>query len=206
MQDRQILGVVLAGGSSSRFGADKCAVLLVGKPLLQWVVERAAPQVDALVVNTNSNSGQDIVSPTIARLADERPGEGPLAGILAALRYAGARGFTHVASFACDTPFFPQDTVARLWCSLYNAHAGYAVARCRETAHRIFALWTVSWLQTLEAAFAKGARSMQTVENWLTPGWADFPPAGGPEGDPFFNINTPADLESAERWLAGPVH
>jgi len=222
LEEARVLGVVLAGGASSRFGTDKSIAGLCGKALLEWVIERARPQVHTLLVNTNNDPGQDIVSQVAAqalpaaiaghdilshveRLSDDNPGEGPLAGILAALDRASERGFTHVASFACDTPFFPSDTVVRLSGVLYQTGAGYAVARCGVTVHRIFALWPVSHLQTLHRAFTTGARSMRAIENWLTPAWADFPPAGGPDGDPFFNINAPDDLAIAERWLAGSV-
>ena len=199
MSKKQILGVILAGGGSRRFGVDKSVALLAGKPLLQWVVERARPQVDAVVVNANS----DIAPPSaIDRIADDWPGEGPLAGILAALRHAGAHDFSHVASFACDTPFFPRNTVARLVEGLYKKQADYAVAHCGEKIHRIFALWPASCRSMLETAFAANARSMSSIENWLTPARADFPPEGGPDGDPFFNINTRDDLATAERWLS----
>lgn len=199
MTGSRILGAVLAGGTSRRFGIDKCLAQLGGKTLLERVIERALPQVDALVVNTNS----DIAALSgIERLADDWPGEGPLAGILTVMRHAEIHGFSHVASFACDTPFFPRDTVARLWAALYDTNAGYAAARCEDTVHRIFALWPVSHREALDTAFAAGARSMQSVENWLNPVWADFPPEGGPDGDPFFNINTPAGLETAGQWLA----
>lgn len=200
MQKKQILGVVLAGGGSRRFGADKGAALLAGKPLLEWAIARARPQVDTLLLNANKDVA-DISG--IARVADDNPGEGPLAGILVALKRAQDRGFTHVASFACDTPFFPADTVKGLSNALYDARADYAVARCGKTVHRVFALWPVANLPKLQTAFAANARSMHSVENWLTPVWADFPPEGGPEGDPFFNINTAADLAAAERWLSG---
>lgn len=200
MQTKQILGVILAGGAGSRFGADKSAALLAGKPLIAWVVERARPQVAALLVNAN----RDVAAVSdIERLADNRPGEGPLAGVLAALEVAAGRGFTHVASFACDTPFFPHDTVARLSAALYEVPAGYAVVRCGETVHRIFALWPVSDLQRLKAAFEAGARSMRSIENRLTAHRIDFPAGGGPDGDPFFNINTPEDLATAESWMSG---
>jgi molybdopterin-guanine dinucleotide biosynthesis protein A len=108
-----------------------------------------------------------------------------------------------VASFACDTPFFPLDTVSRLAHTLQASSADFAIARCGATAHRIFALWPVACRDQLDAAFAQGARSMAEVEDWLVPAWAEFSAEGGPDGDPFFNINTRADLETAERWLEG---
>ena len=198
MQTWQILGVVLAGGGSRRFGSDKRAARLGGKPLIQWAIERARPQVQELLVNANSDLP---VWSATDRIADAMPGEGPLAGIVAGLTCAKSRGFSHVASFACDTPFFPQRTVERLAQALYSSSAGYAVARCGETEHRIFAVWPVSQLAVLQTAFEEGARSMRSLENWLTPVWADFPPGGGPGGDPFYNINTPASLCTAKHWL-----
>jgi molybdopterin-guanine dinucleotide biosynthesis protein A len=201
MADRnRILGVILAGGASRRFGADKRAVLLGSRPMLEWVIERARPQVGTLLVNANDcETAEDFVD--LEQLVDDAPGEGPIAGVLAALAQAGLRGFSHVASFACDTPFFPHDTVARLASALRSSHADYAVASCGETAHRIFALWPVKCHAQLAHAFASGARSMRDIEHWLEPTWADFPKNGGPHGDPFFNINTPEDLATAEQWL-----
>jgi molybdopterin-guanine dinucleotide biosynthesis protein A len=200
MQEKKILGVILAGGASRRFGADKCAALLGGKPLLEWAIERARPQVGLLLLNANSEIR---CAPEIERLSDHLPGEGPLAGILAALKKGEACNFTHVASFACDTPFFPSDIVEHLSQTLHKSPADYVVARCEGTLHRIFALWPISCRPNLEAAFAAGARSMQSVENRLMPTCADFLATGGPRGDPFFNINTPEHLATAEHWLSG---
>ncbi|MGH6889080.1 MAG: molybdenum cofactor guanylyltransferase [Rhizomicrobium sp.] len=201
MSAHSILGVILAGGASRRFGAEKSAAMLGGKPLLAWVAECATPQVDALLLNTNSPEiGQGILN--LGRLPDGAPGEGPIAGILAALAEAERRGFTHVASFACDTPFFPSDTVARLAAALDNS-GDYAVACCNGAVHRIFALWPAACHARIEEAFASGTRSMGDIEQWLSPVLADLTDQGRWGGNPFFNINTPEDLATAERWLAG---
>lgn len=200
MTENRLLGIILAGGASRRFGTDKAAALLGGRQLLEWVAERARPQVDLLLLNANDpNIGSGILN--LERIADDAPGEGPLAGILAALAEAERRGFAHVASFACDTPFFPGDTVRRLAAALQSSTADYAVASCGAAAHRIFALWPVGRHAQLEHAFANGTRSLRDLEHWLEPTWADFAPEGGPDDDPFFNINTPEDLAAAERWL-----
>ena len=196
-----ILGVILAGGASQRFGGEKSAALLVGRSLLEWVLERAKPQLDLLLLNTNDSCVGNGIS-DIGRIADNKSGEGPISGILAALAEAEGRGFNHVASFACDTPFFPLDTVARLASALNSSKADYAVASCGANAHRIFALWPLVCRAQLQHAFANGTRSMREIERWLEPTWADFPKNGGPEGDPFFNINTPEDLAAAEDWLS----
>jgi len=198
--DQHVLGVILAGGSSRRFGRDKCKALLGGRPLLEWVVERACPQVGTLLLNTNKIA-EDTGTAILERIADKTPGEGPIAGILVALADAERRGFSRVATFACDTPFFPHDTVMRLDLALSSSTADYAVASCGATAHRIFAIWPVECRAQLEDAFAAGTRSVRDIEHWLEPTWADFPKAGGPGGDPFFNVNASSDLEIAEQWL-----
>ena len=194
------LGVLLAGGASRRFGADKRRALLAGQPLLEWVVERARPQVEMLLLNSNECEWWEGVA-SLERVADDLPGEGPLSGILAGLAAAQDRGFTHLASFACDTPFFPRNTVACLASALQSSTADYAVASCGATAHRVFALWPAACRIQLEHAFLQGTRSLRDIEHWLEPTWADFRNNGGPGADPFFNINTVDDLHSAQRWL-----
>ncbi len=196
------LGVVLAGGSSSRFGEDKAAALLGDKTLLQHVCARAAPQVDKLLVNRNCSP---FVSGEYEVLPDNWPGEGPLAGILAALEYALSHGFTYVASFPCDAPFLPTDLVKGLRNQLIAAKADYCIARCGVQEHFAFALWDVACSALLKGTFLDGLRSLRDVSNILTKTVADFPvDPKGPVGDLFLNINTPGDLALAARWLASP--
>jgi molybdenum cofactor guanylyltransferase len=196
----RVLGVILAGGASRRFGADKRAALLAGRPLLEWAIERARPQVGTLLINANDReTAREFVD--LELLADDAPGEGPIAGVLAGLKRATQGGFTHLASFACDTPFFPRETVSSLAKALRSSTADYAVASCGATAHRVFAFWPTACRAQIEHAFASGTRSMREIEHWLEPTWADFAPDDSPDGDPFFNINTADDLEVAEHWL-----
>ena len=112
----EIAGVVLAGGRSQRMGGGNKALLtLGGQPLLARIVERAAPQVAALVVNANGDPA-DVSAYGLPVVSDGVSGfVGPLAGVLSGMEWAAARGgYRWVASFAADTPFFPVDLVARL--------------------------------------------------------------------------------------------
>jgi molybdopterin-guanine dinucleotide biosynthesis protein A len=99
----RVLGAVLAGGRSSRFGSDKAAVLIEGKPMLDWVIDALAPQVDDILVCGRESPDHQCVP--------DRPaaGLGPLGGLNAALRYAAANGFGAVLSVPCDTPRLPAD-------------------------------------------------------------------------------------------------
>ncbi len=81
-----VTGMVLAGGRGSRMGGvDKGLVELRDHLMIEWVVERLAPQVTQVFINANRNNDQyaELGYPIIAdATADFR---GPLAGIAAAL-------------------------------------------------------------------------------------------------------------------------
>ncbi len=99
----RVLGAVLAGGRSSRFGSDKAAALIDGRTMLDLVIEALTPQVDDILI-----CGREIPGRTCA--ADRpSPELGPLGGLNAALRYAAANGFDAVLSVPCDTPRLPDD-------------------------------------------------------------------------------------------------
>lgn len=91
-----LLGAILAGGQSSRFGSDKAAALLHGLPLIDHVARALAGQCDAVVVVGHDHAH-------LPRIDDHPcPGHGPLGGINAALRHAHANGFDRVLSAPCD--------------------------------------------------------------------------------------------------------
>src|SRR5690242_14839672 len=104
----RVLGAVLTGGRSSRFGSDKAAALIDGRPMLDWVIDVLVPQVDDVLVCGRETPGRISVPdyPT--------PDLGPLGGLNAALRYAAANGFDAVLSVPCDTPRLPNDLRAQL--------------------------------------------------------------------------------------------
>lgn len=93
MRKTDILGVILAGGRSSRFGKDKALGQLGGQRLIDHVVARAAPQVGGLAV-----SGRDY-GLGLPVIPDCEPGQGPLGGLLSAVHWAQNKGFDAVASF-----------------------------------------------------------------------------------------------------------
>jgi molybdopterin-guanine dinucleotide biosynthesis protein A len=198
-----VLGLVLAGGQSRRFGSDKAFALLDGQAILSRVCDRATLQVDKLFVNRNDCTG---LEETYPRLRDGFPGEGPLAGVLAGLEYAAVNEFSRIATFPCDSPFFPLDTVKRLALSLEAAGADYSVARHDKRFQYAFSLWDVTSLTSLRCAFAQGLRSLRDCAEILRETQTDFPSTNEtPNGDPFFNINTREDFEQAANWVSPPA-
>ncbi|MDH4189882.1 MAG: molybdenum cofactor guanylyltransferase, partial [Betaproteobacteria bacterium] len=122
-----ITGIVLAGGQGRRMGGvDKGLQPLRGKPLVQWVIERLAPQVDEILVNANQNVeayagfGHPVVADDLGDFA------GPLAGL-----HAGLKAARHALAVTvpCDSPFLPLDLVARLRDALGKHRADLAVAK-----------------------------------------------------------------------------
>ncbi len=103
-QPSEILGCILAGGRSSRFGRDKARALLHGRPLLLHAAEWLRP-VCRLVLAAADSPGkyQDL---QIETLVDDQPGQGPLAGLEAALQQAKSRlgEQAWVLLVPCDTP------------------------------------------------------------------------------------------------------
>ena len=195
-----ITGVILAGGLAKRMGGgDKCLLPLGGKTLMQRSIERAQPQVSELILNANGNSLRFARSrlPVIADLFANFPG--PLAGIHAALTFMDERNPNNewLASFACDTPFFPRDMVQQLLAAAGDSRL--VVARSNGRVHPIFALWHASMLGKVEQRLQKGdtPRLQEWIEDFA-PVYVDFSSASY---DPFFNINTPQDLYSAEAQL-----
>ena len=105
MRALPILGAILAGGRSSRFGSDKAmATMPDGRTLIAHATQALAPHVDTVV--TCGRAGG---------LAD-RPGPdlGPLGGINAALHHAAAEGFAGVLTTGCDMPVYPAALPALL--------------------------------------------------------------------------------------------
>ncbi len=198
------MGVVLAGGRSRRMGGREKALLdLGGRPMLARIVERFAPQVARLAINANGDPTR-FAAFGLPVIADQMPDfPGPLAGVMAGLRWASGSAATHVATVSSDAPFIPLDLVARLSRASATASGGIVVARSGGVVHPVVALWPLGIADMLERALATGERR---VHRWVeTQGMSavEFVPSeiGGRTIDPFFNVNTPEDLAEAEKLM-----
>jgi molybdenum cofactor guanylyltransferase len=188
MAREAITGVILAGGLGRRMGGiDKGLQELRGRPMVAWVVERLAPQVDELLINANQNIeryadfGQRVVPDQIPDYA------GPLAGLHAALAAA-----THplVATAPCDSPFLPADLVSRLFSALTAADADLAVARTFDQPHPVFCLCKRAALPHLSEFLAGGGRRFESWYATLKVVEVAF----DDEAETFENINTREEL------------
>lgn len=191
-----ILGVVLAGGKSRRFGQDKALAPLGGLRLIDHVIHRARLQTGLLAI-----SGHDYGLNGMPLIPDAMISEGPLSGILSALAWAESNHFAAVATFSCDAPFFPADLVVQL--AAHLPHDGLCVsARSGEARHPAFALWRVSAREPLQRVYEAGERALRIAQDKIRAVTVDFAPGPAPDDDVFYNINHMAELTYAEAWLA----
>jgi molybdopterin-guanine dinucleotide biosynthesis protein A len=184
-----VSGIVLAGGQGRRMGGvDKGLVLLRGKPMVAWVLERLAPQANEIIVNANQNLeayaafGHRVISDAIGGFA------GPLAGL-----HAGLTAARHpfAVTVPCDSPFLPLDLVARLHAAL--GEHDLAVAKTGDQPHPVFSLVRRSVLEHLGAFLGHGGRK---IDAWYASLKAVEVPFDD-EADAFRNINTREELNGA---------
>ena len=193
MTKSEITGVILAGGQGRRMGGvDKGLQDLQGRPMVQWVLARLAPQVDTVLINANQNQaryaefGCAIVADRISGFA------GPLAGLDAALEQAAT---PLLVAVPCDSPFLPLDLVARLHAALVADKAELAVARTGDRVHRAFCLVRRELLPQLDAFLAAGGRKVGEWHSTLK--MVEVPFDEAPAA--FSNINTLDELSEAQK-------
>ena len=176
----RVLGVVLAGGQSRRFGSDKALAELGGSTLLDRAVAALARQCDAVVVaGRHDGAGQG--------LADwPRAGLGPLGGLAAALHHAAAFGFDAVLSVPVDGFALPADLVDEL-----SPAPAYAVDA------PVIGLWPTAARDALDAFLAQP--QVHAVRVFAT----QISARGVTLSRLPANINTPADLTAAKDHAHG---
>jgi molybdopterin-guanine dinucleotide biosynthesis protein A len=216
MERARVTGLLLAGGRSRRMfeggeavpgetvgSGDKCLLALANGTVLSHVVARLRPQVGRIVLNANGDPSR-FTAYGLPVVADGVTGyAGPLAGILAGMRWslAHAPEATHVVSVSTDAPFLPLDLVPRLAAGLAEAGGAIAIASSAGHLHPVIGSWPVALADDLERALVEGLRKVLawTDRHGTVP--VPFPLWRRPEGeiDPFFNVNTPQDLAEARR-------
>ncbi len=182
----RVLGVILAGGKSSRMGGGDKARLTIGeKTLIEITFEKLARQTDAQIIAGPDNFGLPVPA------VPDRKGtlSGPLAGVLSANLWAlkSGSGFDVLVTVPVDSPFFPDDLVK----TLASRVPGFAVTKVRP--HPIFAVWPVGLERELE-------RYRENARNPSLMGFLEAlkaTPVGFKDEKAFFNINRPEDLALA---------
>lgn len=193
MSQPTILAIILAGGQATRMqGQDKGLLLLHGKPLVQWVIERLQPQLQTLVINANRNTEiyQQWNYPVLADLPIH-PQQGPLGGIASVMATLPADYYLTVP---CDCPRLPLDLLARL-----QPAALPACAHDGQRLQPLFSLLPAAVLLNLQAYLASGQRHTQ---RWLE-AQGVHPVDFADQAGAFANLNTPDELYELSTNPAG---
>ena len=185
---------ILAGGEGKRIGGKKPLRLLGGMSLLDRALDYASALSKPFVVAVR-DKGQ-VGQADIPVIPDDPAIDGPIAGLVSALRFAHDEGAGAVLTIPTDMPFLPSDLAGRLGEALWPN--GAAIACSCDHLHPVCGLWSTGALHSVPQYLASGRRSLKgfaEAVGYAAVEWPTYPV------DPFFNINSQRDLAQAERLL-----
>ena len=199
MDHSNILGVVLAGGKSQRFGEDKCQVKLGDKLLIDYILSEIIDEFKEVLLISN-NKIKYINSNKISLVEDTKKGLGPLGGILTAMKWIkeNNKSYKWISTFPSDTPFFKKKILNNFLEEIKDYEGKLFFINSNDTRHNIFGLWSIELLEKLEKDLDNGERK---VEMWANKIGVKSINMKFENKDPFFNINTKEDLIKAEEYL-----
>ena len=197
MIENNILGVILAGGKSKRFGEDKSKVKLNGKILLEHTLDKIKSKFNKTIIVSNNEILKDTI--TIKDCVDGQLG--PLVGVLSAMKWIKKNNYSYswLATFPCDTPFFNISIIDKFFDAMNLKSSLLYFAKSGEKRHNIFGLWSIKLIETLEKDIIEN--KYRKVEKWANKIGVETINIPYKELDPFFNINTKEDLVEAEKIL-----
>ena len=192
----EVSGLLLAGGQARRMGgADKGLLMLGGRPLVAWGLQRLAAQVGEVMISANRNHthyeklGVPVISDSLSGYA------GPLAGMVAGLGKA-SRGW--VLNAPCDSPLLAKDYAARMYAAGESGEFDVVVAHDGKRLQPVFMMLNRQSQPSLEGFLAGGGRKIDLWLGDVSHVKVDF----SDHEEMFLNVNTPEDLEEMESRIA----
>jgi molybdopterin-guanine dinucleotide biosynthesis protein A len=202
---RDVLGVVIAGGLSSRFGSPKALAQVAGQRVVDRVIAALRDALDDQEVVCIANDAAIAAAIGLPHRGDLLVGIGALGGVHAGLLWARERHCRGILGAGCDMPFLDPALLRALLDRAGEADAVLPASTGRRGVEPLCAWYGTPCIPAIEAAVAAGDTRMigfhDAVRVVLLPlhEVRTF-------GDParlFMNLNTPADRDAAERLLAG---
>ena len=199
MDHSKILGVVLAGGKSQRFGEDKSQVKLADKLLINYILSEIIDEFNELLIISN-NSIEFQKSEKISVINDFKKDLGPLGGVLTAMKWIkdNNKDYQWISTFPTDTPFFKNKILKDFFDKIKPQESKLFFIKSNNLRHNIFGLWSLDLIDKLEEDLEKGDRK---VEVWANSVGVNIINMEFSKNDPFFNINTKEDLKKAKNLL-----
>ena len=200
MDHNNVLGVVLAGGKSQRFGEDKSQVKLGDKILIDYILSEIIDEFNEVLVVSN-NSINFRKSKKISLIQDFKKDLGPLGGVLTAMKWVkdNNKDYQWISTFPVDTPFFKNQILKDFLKNINQEEDKLFFIKSNNTRHNIFGIWSIDLIDKLEEDLENGDRK---VENWANSVGVKIVNMNFEKNDPFFNINTKEDLEKAKKYIS----
>ena len=199
MSENNVLPVILAGGKSRRFGADKAVAKLGEKSLIDYTINKLEPKFAEILVITNNPI--QVSKNNIFFIKDTMSGQlGPLVGILSAMEWVknNDKNYEWIISFPCDTPFFEEKIIDKVINSQKSSDKKLLFLKSGNKRHNIFGLWSIELMEQLRNDINQGARK---VEDWANKIGTEIVEINSESDKSFLNINTKLDLEEAQKKL-----
>jgi molybdopterin-guanine dinucleotide biosynthesis protein A len=200
----ELAALVLAGGRSTRFGRDKASELLLGRPLLQHVIDRVSPLVGEIVIVSAPGQSLPSLSTSLPlRIAEDLyPGSGPLGGIFTGLNATAA---TYCLAVACDMPLLSQPLLRELLGRAPGCDVVMPVLAYPEPLHAVYGRACIEPIrERLDAGQLKITNFLGAVKVCYMR--EDECRALDPELRSFMNANTEADLTRVRELLEALHH
>jgi len=198
MTENNIIGIILAGGKSSRFGEDKSNIRLGNKTLIEHTINKIEKEFSEILIISNNNK-YNFKNKKIYTVKDCINGQlGPLVGILTAMKWVkeNKKNYKWIASFPCDTPFFDIKLISKLKLKTEKTSKKLVFLNSDKKRHNIFGLWSMDLIEKLEKDIEN---SFRKVEIWADKVGYENININTEEFDKFLNINTKEDFEKAKK-------
>ena len=195
MDLNNILGVVLAGGKSQRFGQNKTQIKLKNQLLIDYILREIVDEFKETLIIANEPI-KFMKSKRISVIKDYQIGLGPLGGVLTAMKWIkqNNKNYKWISTFPSDTPFFTKKELKYFYKNIRINDGKLFFINNEDTRHNIFGLWSLDLMEQLESDISKGDRK---VELWANTIGVNTVNIEHKNPDPFFNINTKEDLKKA---------
>ena len=157
MDLNNILGVVLAGGKSQRFGQDKSQVKLENKLLIDYILNEIVDEFKETLIIANKPINF-MKSKNISFTNDFKMGLGPLGAILTAMKWIkkNNKSYKWISTFPSDTPFFTKRELKYFYENIKINDSKLFFIKSKDTRHNIFGLWSLELMDRLESDLIKG--------------------------------------------------
>ena len=195
--------IILAGGQSQRLKLNsryKWQLSFGDHDLLTYIINKIQKQTDTVLLNGPNTSIPALNHYGLPIIHDiEEDFQGPLAALLTCLHWAYYNDKPWIATIACDTPFFPDDLLERLFMSQQQT-SSLAIIASSNRLHPIFGLWSSSLYPGLKKWFEN--KPNRALKSWSSDVATSVSFLNDENGvDPFFNINTETDYQQALAYI-----